>query len=332
MKERQPENSLDSQALELCEDCGAPLQDRVCPNCSSPGHRGGREYHDGSNPYGEAALTRQKLGAVIDRAVWDPEARKLRKGAASAGARESNFLNSMLQDQRQVQIHKKVERLVALFNVSREAQTTIAAKAEVQAKRLAKDGRLSLDRAVIAAVANEFLNLHASFREVVRCIATAYPEIGELSDLRADVRTADPEAVAVLVNGAERKFRKVRLGGRPGREVYRLTIPVYVSDDHARVELRNAVFLPNFADEHVNARRAKGADRQALTLKVDERNYGLFKLLKGGEARGRADERREGRQDAPPPLLDQQAAPHFVDHGRAWNRGAGAEEVLGNPR
>lgn len=280
MEELRPEDSLDAEPLELCEDCGAPLHGRVCPNCSSSGYRVPTDYYDGSNPYGEAALGREKLGAVIDRTVWDQEARKLRKGAASPGARETNFLNSMLQDQRQVQIHKRVERLVTLFNVSREVQARIAAKAEVQGKRLSKDGRLSLDKAVIVAVANEFLNLHTSFREVSRCIAAVYPAIGELSDLAVDVRTADPEAVTVLVNGAERKFKKLRLGGRRGREVYRLAIPVYVFDNHANVELRNAVFLPNFADEHFNARRAEEVNQQVLTLKVDERNYKLFKLLK----------------------------------------------------
>ncbi len=280
MGELWPEDSLGAEPLELCEDCGAPLHGRVCPNCSSSGYSAVVDYREGSNPYGEAAMELGKLRAVVDRTVWDEDAKKLRKGAVSPGARESNFLNSMLQDQRQVQIFKRVERLVSLFNVSREVQERITAKAELQARKLARDGRMGLDQAVIAAVANEFLNLHASFREVSKRIAAAYSEIGELSDLAFDVRTENPDAVTVLVNGAERKFKKVRLGGRQGREVYRLTIPIYISDNHAKVQLRNAVLLPNFADEHFNARRAEEVNRQALTLKVDEKNYKLFKLLK----------------------------------------------------
>ena len=59
------------EELDLCEECGSPLQDGFCASC-------GGGFHDGASPVGSAPLDRSDLSKVLAEACRHPCPRLVR--------------------------------------------------------------------------------------------------------------------------------------------------------------------------------------------------------------------------------------------------------------
>ncbi len=240
---------------ELCEECGSPLEDGLCHNCVSG-------FREGASPVGAAPLDKQELKWVLGRWV-------------GPGAHGSYTL-SMQQGERMAPLRKEIELLVEQFNASPELKNSVKQNSERAAVKLLDD--FGPTKAAIVGVATEFLGQGRNAIEVSSSISGIHQWIGQLSDLVIEVYlTASSDKVKLTLNGMERKFKI------SGEGLYRkLRVPLFVGDSNATVELKGAVLTSDGYDQ----KKVRPLGPTKFLLNLDERNFGLFKLLERASLSG----------------------------------------------
>lgn len=237
----------EGEPLELCEECGSPLEAGSCNSCSS-GPR------DGTSPVGAAPLDRRELSRVLGRSV----------GARAHGS----YVLSIQQEEGMAPLRKQIEMLVEQFNASPEVKAAAKQSAERLAVRIME--ALGPTKAAIASVAQVFIGQGTRLAEVSSCISKVHPAMDRLRDLVVEVYPAPAGEVRVLVDGRERPSRSYSDG------LYRkLRIPLFASDGNAHVELRNARLTCRGYD----ARRVEPLGPSEFRARADESSFELFKVL-----------------------------------------------------
>jgi hypothetical protein len=190
--------------------------------------------------------------------------------------------NGLLNEQQEVAVHKKVEALVDQFaaSTSAEVRNSVMAAAENLATRLLRSEMISLDRAVIASVAREFLDRGMGFREIVRAIARLYPNAAEQEDLLVEVvlekeNDKGTEELCVLVGGRERRFKTYSKGVTKV-----LSVTLYDFDSNAGIEIHGAAVVAGGYDKRRVELTDSKTTRKTLRVKADRKSYELYKLLK----------------------------------------------------
>lgn len=252
----------EGEPLELCEECGSLLENGTCVSCR-PGFR------EGGSPVGAAPLDRREVSKVLGRNV----------GPRAHGS----YSLSMQQDGGMAPLRKEIESLVEHFNTSSEVKSAVRQSAERLAVKIMEV--MGPTKAAIVSVAQEFLIQGRNLAEVSSSIGMVHPKMDRLKDLILEIYPAPEGEIHVLFDGRERPFRSYAEG--PYRK---LRIPLFASDSAAIVELRNAVLTRNGYDE----RRVSLLGPSEFEIRVDERNFELFKLLEearlsGGLAVGAQD-------------------------------------------
>ena len=241
--------------LDLCEECGAPLQDGFCFNC-------GDGFREGASPVGAAPLDRSDLSKVLRRPV----------GPRAHGS----YALSMQQDEKMAPLRKQIELLVEQFNASPQTKNSVKQISERNAVKLLPD--LGPTKAAVASVAQEFLSLGRTMAEASFYVARIHPRVGRLSSLVLEVYAPSAGGeVEVLVSSRKREFKSC--ADDPYKK---LRIPVYCWDDAAVVELRNA-FL---CEDGYPAKRVKVLAPSRFALTLPERTFQLFKILKEAKLSG----------------------------------------------
>jgi hypothetical protein len=244
------------EPLELCEECGSPLEEGSCRNCR-PGFR------DGSSPVGAAPLDRRELSRVLGRSV----------GARAHGS----YSLSMRQEERMAPLRKEIELLVERFSAPPEVKASVKQNSEHLAVKIVDE--LGPTKAAIASVAQEFLRLGRNLVEVSSCISQVHPGMDRWRDLVVEVYPAPSGEVHVLVDGRDRPFRSYYSG------LYlKLRIPLFTTDGGALVELRNA----RLTGDGYDPRRVEPLRPTEFIIKTDDRNFELFKVLKEAQLSGKA--------------------------------------------
>jgi hypothetical protein len=240
--------------LDLCEDCGSPLQDGSCPSC-------GVGFSDGASPVGAAPLGRGELSRVLGRPI----------GARAHGS----YALSMQQEKGMGPLRKQIDSLVERFSASPEVKAAVKHNAERLAVKMMRE--IGPTKAAIASVAQEFLGRGRNLTEVSYSIGEVHPKMGRLKDLVVEVYPAPGGEVGVLVDARDRPFRSYHKGA------YRtLRIPLFVSDGAALVELRDAVLTRNGYD----GKRVRLLGPSHLEVRAYERSFELFKLLEEARLSG----------------------------------------------
>jgi hypothetical protein len=240
--------------LDLCEECGSPLEEGSCPSC-------GIGFSDGASPVGAAPLGRGELSRVLGRPI----------GTRAHGS----YALSMQQEQGMAPLRKQIERLVEQFSASPKVKAAVRQNAERLAVKIMRE--IGPTKAAIASVAQEFLGQGRNLAEVSSFIGRVHPRMDRLKDLLVEVYPAPEGEIRVLVDGRDRPFRSYAEG------LYRsLRIPLFVSDSAALVELRDAVLTRNGYD----GRRVRPLGPSEFELRADERSFELFKLLEEARLSG----------------------------------------------
>jgi hypothetical protein len=259
----------DGEPLELCEECGSPLEDGVCGSC-------GPVYRDGASPVGAAPLDRREVSKVLGRNV----------GPRAHGS----YSLSMQQEEGMAFLRKEIDTLVEQFSASSEVKAAVKQSAERLAVKIM--GEIGPTKAAIASVAQEFLRQGRSLVDISSSVGLIHSKFDQLKDLLIEVYPSPDGDVRVLLDGRERPFVSYAEG------LYKkLRIPLYVTDSGALVELRNAVLTRKGYDD----RRVRLQGPSELEIRVDERNFELFKLLEearltGGMTPGPLDARTLARK------------------------------------
>jgi len=232
--------------LDLCEECGSPLEDGICRSC-------GIGFSDGASPVGAAPLGRGELSRVLGRQV----------GARAHGS----YALSMQQGEGMAPLRRHIERLVEQFSASPELKAVVKQNAERLAVKIVDD--LGPTKAAIASVAEEFLRLGRNLTEISVCISRVHPGVGQVRDLVVEVYPTSKD-VTVLVNGRKRPVKCQACG------LYRrLRIPLFVSDGNAIVALTNARLTRRGYDE----KRVRPLSPSAFMVQADDRNFEVFKVI-----------------------------------------------------
>lgn len=232
--------------LDLCEECGSPLQGGRCPDC-------GIGFSDGSSPDGAAPLGRSELSKILGRRV----------GVRAYGS----YSLSMQQGEGMARLRKEIGMLVEQFNASPEVKAAVKQNADQLSIKIVGD--LGPTKAAIVSVANEFIARGKSLLEIGLCVSKVHPKIGRVRDLVIEVYPTSTK-VGVLVDGKERGFKSY------GEGLYRkLRIPLFVGDGSATVELENA----RLTSEGYDAKRINPLGASKFLLKIEERSFELFKVL-----------------------------------------------------
>ncbi|MDV3292656.1 MAG: hypothetical protein LYZ70_00110 [Nitrososphaerales archaeon] len=254
----------DGEPLELCEECGSPLEDGVCGGCG-PGFRGG------ASPVGAAPPDRRELSKILGRNV----------GARAHGS----YALSMQQEKGMAPLRKEIGSLVERFNASPEVKASVRQNAERLAVKIMDD--LGPTKAAIVSVTQEFIRHGRTLTEVASCISQVHAGMDKLRDLVVEVYPAPEGKIRVLVDGSERPFRSYTEG------LYRkLRIPLFASDGSALFELRNA----RLTTDGYDPKRVEPRRPTEFVIRADDRSFELFKVLKearlsGGSPGGSPDPR-----------------------------------------
>jgi len=232
--------------LDLCEECGSPLEDGICRSC-------GTGFSDGASPVGAAPLGRGELSRVLGRQV----------GAHAHGS----YALSMQQEEGMAPLRRHIERLVDQFSASPELKAVVKQNAERLAVKILDD--LGPTKAAIASVAEEFLRLGRNLTAISVCISRVHPGVGRLRDLVVEVYPASGD-VTVIVNGRKRPTKSHACG------LYRrLRIPLFVSDGDAIVALTDARLTRRGYD----GKRVRPLGPSEFVVQADDRNFELFKVI-----------------------------------------------------
>ena len=248
------ETGRNGDPLELCEECGSPLQDGSCFSC-------GGGFREGASPVGAAPLDRRDLSKVLRRPV----------GSRAHGS----YALSMQQKEGMAPLRKQIDLLVEQFNASSEVKATLKQSAERLAVKIMPE--VGPTKAAIACVAEEFLRLGRNLTEVSSVIANVHPRIDRLKDLVVEVYSAPGAEIRVVVDGRDRPF----LSSADG--LYRrLRIPVYVSDNGSLIQVGNAVLTRDGYD----SKRVRPLGMSEFELRPSERSFELFKILEEAKLSG----------------------------------------------
>jgi hypothetical protein len=240
--------------LDLCEECGSPLEDGVCRSC-------GTGFSDGASPVGAAPLGRSELSRVLGRQV----------GTRAHGS----YALSMQQAEGMAPLRKQIDLLVEQFSSSPVVKAAVKQSAERLAVKVMRE--IGPTKAAIASVAQEFLRQGRTLAEVSSFIANVHPRIDRLKDLLVEVYPAPGGEIRVLVEGRDRPFVSHSAG------LYRkLRIPFFVSDNGALVDVKNAVLTRNGYD----GMRVRLLGPSEFELRASERSFELFKLLEEAKLSG----------------------------------------------
>lgn len=243
------------EPLELCEECGSPLEEDACINCT-PGFR------DGASPVGATPPDRRELSRILGRNV----------GAKAHGS----YALSMQQGRGMAPLRRLIDLLVERFNASAEVKQVARQSAERLAVKIMED--LGPSKAAIASVAQVFIGQGRNFAEVSFCIAMAHPAVDRLRDLIVEVYPTGGGEIRILVDGRNRPFRSYTSG------VYRkLRIPLYASDGNALVEVKNALITR----EGYDASRTEPLGPSDFRVKAGEKNFELFKIIEEARLSGK---------------------------------------------
>ena len=249
-------NSGDGEPLELCEECGSPLLGSICTNC-------GTSYRDGASPVGAAPLDRRDLSKVLGRSV----------GARAHGS----YALSMQQEEGMAPLRKEIDILAEQFSASPELKASVKQSAERLAVKVM--GEVGPTKAAIASVAQEFLRQGRSMAEVSSCVGRVHSGMDRVKDIIVEVKpSAGAEGIRVLVDGRERPFSSTAKGLYLG-----LRIMIFASDDGRLLELRGAAVTKEGYDPK---RLAIGASWSEFQVRVEERNFELFRVLKEARLAG----------------------------------------------
>jgi hypothetical protein len=246
----------EQEPLELCEECGSPLEDGACLNCS-------RGFREGASPVGATPLDRGELSRILGRSV----------GARAHGS----YALSMQQEEGMAPLRRQIDLLVERFNASAEVKLVAKQSAERLAVKILQD--LGPSKAAIASVAQVFIGQGRNLAEVSFCISMRHPAMERLRDLLVEVYPSCNDEIRVLVDGRNRPFKSYSSG------IYRkLRISLFASDDNALVELRNGRLIQDGYD----ARRVEPLGPSEFRVKTDERSFGLFKVMEEARLSGKA--------------------------------------------
>jgi hypothetical protein len=251
-----PDVTADSEPLDLCEECGSPLEEGICNSCG-PG------FKNGTSPAGAAPPDRRELSKILGRNI----------GVRAHGS----YALSMQQEEGMAPLRKQIELLVEQFNASPE----VKASAKKNAERLAVKimGDLGPTKSAIASVAQEFILQGRNLSEISASIGRVHLGMNRLSDLVVEAYPAPDSEVKVLVDGRERPFRSYVDG------LYRrLRIPLFVSDNGAHIELRNACLTRDGYDP----KRLEPLGTTKFVIRTDDKSFELFKVLKQARLSGRS--------------------------------------------
>jgi hypothetical protein len=247
--------SGEGQSLELCEECGSPLEGGFCELCI-PGPT------DGSSPVGAAPLDRRELSRVLGRSV----------GARAHGS----YALSIQQEAGMAPLRKEIDSLVERFNASAEVKRLAKHSAEKLAVKILED--LGPTRAAIVSVAHFFIANGRNLAEVSFCISQVHPAMDRLGDLLVEVYPEPAGEIRVLVDGRNRSFRSYSNG------IYRrLRIPLFASDCNSLFELRNA----RLTQAGYDTKKVEPLGPSEFRVKKDERNFELFKVIEEARLSGK---------------------------------------------
>jgi hypothetical protein len=247
--------SGERESLELCEECGSPLEGGSCELCNSG-------PADGSSPVGAAPLDRRELSRVLGRSV----------GARAHGS----YALSIQQEEGMAPLRKEIDSLVERFNASAEVKRLAKQSAEKLAVKLMGDMRPT--KAAIVSVAQFFIAQGRNFAEVSFCISQVHPAMDRLGDIMVEVYPEPTGEIRVLVDGRNRLFRSYSSG------IYRkLRIPLFASDCNSLFELRKA----RLTQAGYDTKKVEPLGPSEFQVKTDERNFELFKVIEEARLSGK---------------------------------------------
>jgi hypothetical protein len=115
--------------------------------------------------------------------------------------------------------------------------------------------------------------------EVSSCVAKVHAGMDQLKDLVLEVKPSEgAKDIRVLVDGKERPFSSF------GSGIYlKLRVPLFASDDGKLLELKGAAVTKEGYDQKRMDRLASWAE---FEVRVEERNFELFKVLKEARLAG----------------------------------------------
>jgi hypothetical protein len=249
----------EGEPFDLCEECGSPLEDGVCRNC-------GAGFSGGASPVGAAPLDRSELSRVLGRGV----------GARAHGS----YSLSMQQEEGMAPLRREVDLLVEQFTASPEAKSSAKQSAERLAVKVMEE--LGPTKAAIASVAQEFLRQGRSMAEVSSCVGRIHAGMDRVKDLIVEAKPDhEGEEMRVLVDGRDRPFSSYGYG------LYaKLRILVFSSDDGKLLEIKGAAVTKKGYDPRRMVRAASWSEFQ---IRVEERNFELFKILEEARLSGRGE-------------------------------------------
>jgi len=247
-------DSRREEEIDLCEECGSPLQDGFCFNCADG-------FREGASPVGAAPLDRNDLSKVLRRPV----------GSRAHGS----YALSMQQEEGMAPLRKQIDLLVEQFCASSEVKAVVKQNAERLAVKVMRE--VGPTKAAIASVAQEFLRQGRNLAEVSSLIGNVHPRIDRLKDLVVEVYPSSEDEIRVLVEGRNRPFVYYANGF-----YRRLRIPLFVSDGGVLVELKGAVLTRSGYD----AKRVRPLGPSEFEVKASERSFELFKLLEEAKLSG----------------------------------------------
>lgn len=245
----------EGEPLELCEECGSPLESGTCIGCG-PGQR------DGTSPVGAAPLDRRELSRVLGRSV----------GTRAHGS----YALSIQQGEGMAPLRREIDSLVERFNASSEVKRAAKQSAEIIAVKIMED--LGPTKAAIASVAQFFIALGRNFTEVNFCISLVHPGMDRLGDLIVEVYPEPTGEIRVLVDGRNRPIKSYSSG------IYRkLRIALFASDFNGLFELKNARLTQTGFD----TTKVEPLGPYEFRAKTDERNFALFKVIEEAKLSGK---------------------------------------------
>ena len=187
-----------------------------------------------------------------------------------------SYALSIQQEKGMAPLRKEIDSLVERFNASTEAKRAAKQTAERLAVKIVGD--LGSTKAAIASVAQVFIGQGRNLAEVGSSIGKLHPGMDRLRDLTVEVCPAPEGEIRVFVGGRERPFRSYSEG------LYRrLRIPIFASDDGKQLEFRGTAVTKGHYDPK---RMILGASWSEFTIRVQETNFELFKVLKEARLAG----------------------------------------------
>ena len=208
-------------------------------------------------------MSRRELSDLLDR---------------SAGQKTyGSLVLSMQQEEGMAPLRKEIGLLVEQFAASPELKASVKQNAEHLAMKVISE--IGPTKAAVASVSQEFLRQGRSMAEVSSCVARIHVGMDRVKDAVVQVGPLnDVGDVYVLVDGRERPFASMKDG-----LYYKLRVPVFAFDDAKLLEFRGTAVTKGGYDPK---RMVPMASWSEFQIRVEERNFELFKVLKEARLAG----------------------------------------------